>query len=177
MSGVEPIRSNIGPTTPCVSYFPMPPKRSKSTRRATKKDTPKKATSLPNLRDIKDACLEEYGKSKNTKRAYKGHLARGKQFLQDMVAERRADGADKDNIDTNILAKAFDNPPNKYSAMALELFITQKCFSEGCGKSTCEGIHATFAAYWDEMYAHLKFRIWTNHLITIFGMQGRTEVC
>ncbi|KAJ7822738.1 hypothetical protein B0H14DRAFT_3470511 [Mycena olivaceomarginata] len=41
-------------------------------------------------------------------------------------------------IDTEELAKAFDNPPNKLSAIALELVTTQKCLVEGLGRNTAE---------------------------------------
>jgi hypothetical protein len=80
----------------------MPPKCSSSTRQSPKKKkVPKKAVSLPNLANIKDACLDEFGKSKNTKKAYKGYLSRGKKFLDEMVAQRRASGTDGDDINLN----------------------------------------------------------------------------
>jgi hypothetical protein len=130
----------------------MPPKCTNSTRKSTRKPkSVKKALSLPNINSIKHVSLEEYGKSKNTKKAYKGHLSQGMKFLDEMVAQRIEAGTDKDGIETALLAKAFDNPPNRYSAMALELFITQKCFNEGLGLGTCDGIHATFAKFWGEM--------------------------
>ena len=44
---------------------------------------------LPSLKEMQDACLNEYGTSKNTKKAYKGHLSRGKKFLEEMVAQKR----------------------------------------------------------------------------------------
>ena len=33
-----------------------------------------------------------------------------------------------------MLAKAFDNPPNKYSVMVLELYLVQKCLTENISK-------------------------------------------
>ena len=45
-----------------------------------------------------------------------------------------------------------DGPPNKYSALALEMFIIQKCFNEGCGEGTADSISSAFAALWDNMY-------------------------
>ena len=35
---------------------------------------------LPNLKEIQNACLNDYGTSKNTKKAYKGHLASQKRY-------------------------------------------------------------------------------------------------
>ncbi|KAJ7508230.1 hypothetical protein B0H11DRAFT_2169261 [Mycena galericulata] len=57
--------------------------------------------------------------------------------------------ANRENWYTDVLEKAFDKPHNKYSAIALELFITQKCIVENLGHSTGENIHAAFAKYWD----------------------------
>jgi hypothetical protein len=106
---------------------------------------------LPSLKEMQDACLVEYGTSKNTKKAYKGHLSRGKKFLEEMVGQKKASREDGNLINADQLAKAFDNPPNEYSAMALELFLTHKCFNEGLSVSTGQGIHGAFAKYWDEM--------------------------
>jgi len=40
---------------------------------------------------------------------------------------------------------------NEYSAIALELYLTEKCFNEGHGISTGNGIQSAWAAYWDNM--------------------------
>ena len=74
---------------------------------------------LPNLKEIQNPCLNKYGTSKNTKKAYKGHLSWGNKFLEKMVAQRRVSGEDGNQIDVDKLVKAFGNPPNEYSAMAL----------------------------------------------------------
>ncbi|KAF8969697.1 hypothetical protein BDZ97DRAFT_1794723 [Flammula alnicola] len=61
-------------------------------------------------------------------------------------------GPCNDGICIAVLEKAFDEPaPNKYSAHALEMFLIQKCFNEGCRKDTANGIHAAFAMLWDNM--------------------------
>ncbi|RDB27874.1 hypothetical protein Hypma_002250 [Hypsizygus marmoreus] len=117
-------------------------------------------TTIESLRQVQAASREEFGRPKKTKKSYKGYLARGRKFLSDLVAERKAgnnspshgDNAEgTEEIDTDILAKAFDCPPNKYSALALELFLTQKCFTEGCGKDTVAGIQGAFTDFWDNM--------------------------
>ncbi len=76
---------------------------------------------------------------------YGGYIKREKEFLALLVERRQAQGdsASMDGLDTNVLEKAFDdNQPNEYSAIALELFLTKKCFNEGHGKGTAEGIHS-----------------------------------
>ena len=60
------------------------------------------------------------------------------------------DSLDND-IDIDKMEKAFDNPPNKYSVMVLELYLVQKCLTEKKGKSTASGIHGAFTDYWDNM--------------------------
>ncbi|KAJ7938789.1 hypothetical protein B0H13DRAFT_1851373 [Mycena leptocephala] len=96
-----------------------------------------------------------YTNAKKTTEAYEGYLSRGRDFLELCVAQRRKDEAreswvhPQDHIDTDLLAKVFSKPPNKYSTTALEMFITQKCLVEKLKKSTAEGIHGAFAKYWD----------------------------
>ena len=111
---------------------------------------------LQGLQAIRKAEVSRYNTVKNTDSAYNGHRSRGRGFLKNLVAKREKDEADgpiDDGICTAVLAKAFDNGrPNKYSALALEMFIVQKCFNEGCGKDTADGIFSAFAALWDDMY-------------------------
>jgi hypothetical protein len=125
----------------------------KKTKPSTKK-TKIATSSLQALQKTRTASQNEFGRSKSTKSNYAGYIKRGKIFLADIVAERRANGEGvvcKEGINTDLLEKAFENPPNKYSAMALELFLVQKCFTENWGKSTGDGIHGAFADYWDHM--------------------------
>ena len=82
---------------------------------------------------------------KRTWDSYTGYLQQGRTFLKDLVAERQAniDSSDStldDDVDINLLEKVFDNPPNKYSVMALELSLVQKCLTEDRGLSTAAGI-------------------------------------
>ncbi|EDR06462.1 uncharacterized protein LACBIDRAFT_328853 [Laccaria bicolor S238N-H82] len=108
---------------------------------------------LDTLQAVCDASLLEFGKSKNTNKAYAGHIAQGKKFLANVVAERDTKGievCDK-GIPTTELAKAFDKPPNRYSAVALEFFLVQKVFTKELSRSYAEGIQGAFADYWDKM--------------------------
>ena len=114
------------------------------------------STSNLDVAALKEASAknrQDFCKSKRTREAYQGHVARGMEFLASCITERKEKGIDSnsDGISTNILEKAFKNPPNGHSVDALELFLSQKCFKEGCGYSTAEAIHAAFADYWDNM--------------------------
>ena len=118
-----------------------------------KKKTIGEAASLATLQKVRTAHVDAYTKVKNTENGYRGYIRRGKAFLTAQIVERKLHGEEicSQGIPTLELAKAFDNPPNQYSAKALELFIVQKCFADGLGKSTAEGIHGAFARYWDAM--------------------------
>jgi hypothetical protein len=124
-----------------------------------KKKTRNAMTSLETLQTIKNSSRAEHGRPKRTRDNYAGYVERGKAFLEDLVAERRenVDRVDNkldsldDDIDIDMMEKAFDNPPNKYSVMVLELYLVQKCLTEKKGKSTATGIHGAFTDYWDNM--------------------------
>ena len=113
---------------------------------------------LQGLQGIREAEVSKYNKVKNTDSAYNGQCSRGRGFLKNLVMKRKKDEANgpiNDGICTALLAKAFDDgPPNKYSALALEMFIVQKCFNEGCGEGTADSISSAFAALWDNMYVN-----------------------
>ena len=120
-----------------------------------------KSDDLQGLQDIHEVEVSKYNKVKNTDSAYSGHCSWGRGFLKNLVSKREKDetnGPIDDGICTALLAKAFDvGPPNKYSALALEMFIVQKCFNEGCSKDTADGIFSAFVALWDNMYIDEKF--------------------
>ncbi|KAJ6458538.1 hypothetical protein C8R45DRAFT_843762 [Mycena sanguinolenta] len=127
-------------------------------------ETPKKKPGRKNaptaefddLEQSKRRARSQHSQAKRTTEAYSGHIKRGRAFLDDLVAQRRERVAKEpswvcpEGIDTDLAEKAFDTP-NKHSAWALEMFLTQKCIVEGLGKHTAEGIHGAFAKHWDTM--------------------------
>lgn len=129
------------------------PSHSRPAKRKSKIAT----ASSESLRAKKASIRAEFSQAGSTKTGYAGYLQRGKQFLADIVAERRQKAKEDpswvcpEGIDTDILEQAFENPPNVHSVYALEMHLTQKCVTEMLGKSTAEGIHGAFAKYWDTM--------------------------
>lgn len=107
--------------------------------------------SLEDLKQATAAGRAQYGRPARTRKTYDSYVQRGKRFLEEVVAQHRAKDGDN-QAETDKLAKAFnDDKPNKYSAIALELFLTQKCLTENNGISTAEGIRGAFADYWENM--------------------------
>lgn len=123
---------------------------------------------IQQLQAVRSAQITKYNDVKNTVSSYKGQIARGKAFLTELVEKRRGDVKgndgckDLDGISTDELEVAFDNPPNKLSAFALEMFLVQKCFNENRKKSTAESIHGAFAKYWDTMYVLSLLFVWIS---------------
>ena len=128
--------------------------RACSTRDLKKKG---EAADVAALKKIAAENKERWGRSQRTRENYARYLSQGKEFLARTVAERRYNGegshglAPTDGIDTDLLATAFESPPNIHSVDALELFLADKCFREGCGKSVADVAQAAFADYWSQM--------------------------
>ncbi|KAJ7151417.1 hypothetical protein C8R43DRAFT_1087984 [Mycena crocata] len=134
------------------------------TRTPGKQSPPKKTgrkkaptAHIDTLETSRQTARSNFTQAPRTKNQYGRYVVQGKEFLRDVVEARRKKAKEEpgwvcpQGIDTDVLEKAFENPPNKHSSVALELFLTQKCFVENLGKSTADGIHGAFAKLWDTM--------------------------
>jgi hypothetical protein len=138
--------------------------------------------SLETLQKVKKSSRTQHGRPKRTRDNYAGYVQSGKTFLEDLVAERWANvdsghsTSDDDNVDVDLLEKAFDNPPNKYSVMALKLFLVQKCLTEDWGSSTAAGIQGGFADYWDNMWVpdSFQFPVIKERMVVVHCRDGDT---
>lgn len=120
------------------------------------------SASLDKLEEIRSTAFKVHGGSKKTAVNYASYLRRGHAFLAQMVKEKHQNSGhmlQEQELDLDELAKAFDNPPNRYSAVALEKFLVEKCLHENLGKSTWDGIHAAFKRLWDNMSVLLLSKI------------------
>lgn len=131
----------------------------------------KSATTLEALREHRDTTKQDNLLADNTNKAYEGHVKRGKEFLANVVRKACQEGADVASssfplpaqleadagIDYAVLKTAFEEPPNRYSPYALELFLTQKCIEEGCAQSLSEQVHAAFKNHWGKMYVVIPY--------------------
>jgi hypothetical protein len=125
---------------------------------ATNKGKSKKKShlaTLPQLQTVRDQSKKQHHRAKNTTDAYRRYKKNGDDFLRTLVANMRSgttdDKAIGEDISIDDFAVAFKNPPNRYSAQALEAFLVQKCIVEGLGVATKDGIHAAFKRFWDDM--------------------------
>lgn len=117
----------------------------KKTKTGSIKQSKSTTPSLDALDQVKAAGKARFSRPMRTRDAYDGYLLWGKEFLARLVAENRRqcmakgkqEGILNDDVDIDELAKAFDDTgPNKYSPIALEYFLTQKCFMEDRGIAT-----------------------------------------
>ncbi|KAF9533156.1 hypothetical protein CPB83DRAFT_880296 [Crepidotus variabilis] len=106
--------------------------------------------SLDDLMTLQLDSLEKYGQPKRTRDEYVRYRKRSREFLKEYVQKRQDEKpAQRDGINNDKLAKAFDKIPNRYSAYACAMFITQKCINEENGISTAQGIHGAWCDEWD----------------------------
>ncbi|TCD65482.1 hypothetical protein EIP91_002566 [Steccherinum ochraceum] len=99
--------------------------------------------------------------AKSTNASYKGYLERGRKFLAALVVKMKADGSggqaawtiedsmDAGPPDLELLGKALEGPPNRYSAMALEWFIVEKCVRQALDAGTGTSAYSAFKKYWE----------------------------
>lgn len=131
---------------------------SKTTSRARTKK-PIKISNVATLEATRDQAKRSHLLAPKTTQKYDEYVARGREFLQELVKSIEDDIKTTRNLtkaertiqlqDLQRLSQAFDPTPNSQSARALELFMTEKCFAQGRGMATASGIHAGFKKYWD----------------------------
>ncbi|TCD60050.1 hypothetical protein EIP91_010837, partial [Steccherinum ochraceum] len=157
---------------PAPASQPNMPPGAKKRKPLRKKTQPADPETLENhVRTKKASGLT----SENTSTTYGGYVKNGKEYLQQLVVQKRAALAGNaargvegltmeggpavvDKDDLAVMEKAFDNPPNRYSTFVLELFIAQKVFEEGLKPGTGISIYSAFKKYWDMMDSRGKFR-------------------
>ncbi|KZP32823.1 hypothetical protein FIBSPDRAFT_1012805 [Athelia psychrophila] len=106
--------------------------------------------------ELQQACRQSKKKHRmagSTSTRYDDYVNAAREFLKVLCTGQEAGlsvDASEDDINPTLLALAFDDTPSRYSATALEMYITHKCISQGCKESTATGIHAAFAKLWDD---------------------------
>jgi hypothetical protein len=133
-----------------LKTIPTANRQSQSKTRTKSKPT---THTQEHLEEICNAAKKDYRHAKKTDQQYDGVITRAHAFLSVLVADKKSGYQDIGNdttLDLQAFAKAFDKIPNQYSATVLELFIVQKCLTEGKGESTAVSIHAAFARQWDQ---------------------------
>lgn len=121
----------------------------------------KSVSNIGALEAARDKGKQDHLLSQRTVEGYNRYVLRGKEFLEALIASKKAEleterslsdeDRTKQHEELQELSKAFDPSPNTQSVRALELYITEKCFSQGCGGNTASGIHDGFKKLWDKM--------------------------
>lgn len=125
----------------------------------------KRGKSPVSMGELQQACRQSKKKHRmagSTSTRYDDYVNAAREFLKVLCTGQEAGlsvDASEDDINPTLLALAFDDTPSRYSATALEMYITHKCISQGCKESTATGIHAAFAKLWDDRCetCHSKF--------------------
>ncbi|KAF8999021.1 hypothetical protein BDZ89DRAFT_1250452 [Hymenopellis radicata] len=120
-----------------------------SRRTSRKKRSSPVAPDMERLKMTRDTAREEHGKSKRSRGEYNRYIKNTRKFHTELVKQRRASGQTYD--DAKEFESALDGPPNKCTADVILYFLVQKCFTEECGHSTGDGIHAAWADHYDNM--------------------------
>lgn len=140
-------------------------------RKCGRKKSVGQASSLHHLQTLAAAKTKKYLKSGNTTEAYQGYIKRGKEFLASFFNEEHeaegiwkagleqglsGDGESeidgKTMLDDEEFRDAFEGCPSNSTPQAIAMFLAFKCFEQGNGKSTADGIHAAFITEYDQMY-------------------------
>lgn len=142
-------------------YRIMPKAATKAGHKSTK--TPVPSATISELRQVGAKGKEDNSLSEATCKAYKGQIERARTWLAGIIKTRdvmrKAGTSPEDDFDDEVLAKAFDSQkPNKLSADALELFMTQKCLAEG-HTASADAISSAFIDLWKYMYVTVIFAL------------------
>ena len=109
--------------------------------------------------------ITNYAKSQETNKAYEGYIKRGCEWLATFasgVADKDSampnSTIPKNSVDDNEVLtthpdflQAFNGRPNKYTPIAIHMFMAFKSFEMDKGKSTAESIHAAFKCHYKIM--------------------------
>jgi hypothetical protein len=154
----------MGQARASTKKLPQPPE---SPKKVHKKRPPSSWKSLKVIEQLKEAGKEAHLKARNTKKCYKGHVQRGREWLAQHFSKSSVNGSedseqqptpDSDDLDEKdpyadpIFPHAFDCSPNRRSDRALALFLTYKGFHQSLSKGTIEGVRAAFKDLWDNAY-------------------------
>lgn len=157
-----PTSSNSGPKTSVKSI-----KSTKSRKNVPGKLSKEDYASLVQTSTVKK---KEHGRSGNTTENYEGHIRRGKEFLSRFSKEEfeaeanwqaeegeKLSGEEEDlgNDGKSALHpqfyKAFNGNPIECTPLAISMFMTHKCFTEGWGKSTADALRAAFKRHYEQL--------------------------
>ncbi|THU82325.1 hypothetical protein K435DRAFT_766628 [Dendrothele bispora CBS 962.96] len=112
--------------------------------------------------------VKRHGKSEKTNKLYAGHVKRGKEWVKKYAtmqteveeaykAQRAAGGMPvEEDLEAGAeldpdFADCLDGAPLECTPTAIAMYMHDKCFGEGCGKSTVDQLHAAFLLHYNTM--------------------------
>lgn len=164
-SPITPLHLSASPQFPTSIHLTIPMGRTR-TKKVAKNAQLSTATPPPSSNNLATQTIAAFGLAKTTQTNYDGYVNACAQYLVTMLNGRKmkiARGEDPGGLDgceepvNDVeLAAAFKNPPNQYSALVVELFISHKCIptEEGqkvCKFQTADSISSAMKKFWDRM--------------------------
>ncbi|THU79935.1 hypothetical protein K435DRAFT_874921 [Dendrothele bispora CBS 962.96] len=110
--------------------------------------------------------IKKHGKSEKTHKLYAGHVNRGRDWTKKYAitqkeveeAWRAWEAGAWSEIDLEVNAEldpefetCLDGAPVECTPEAIAMYMHEKCFAEGCGKSTVDQVHAAFLLHYNTM--------------------------
>ncbi|KAG0703100.1 hypothetical protein DFH29DRAFT_998728 [Suillus ampliporus] len=125
-----------------------------SPKKQRKGAQPSGNTTLPVINKIKERAKQQHKHASSMWKNYSSYVDRGQKWLKVHASATSCEDEethDGDAYEDPTFRDALEEIPNQHSDKALALFISYKCFHENNGQSTCDGIHAAFKKYWEEV--------------------------
>lgn len=142
----------FAPSLNFAASFPMGPSRTNNSGTGKRKKPGAKEiildAKLDALQDVQKQAIETHKHSTKTRDDYNSARKRAIKWLHDACKSGSEESIVRSHPD---FAQSFEGEPKECSGVALGLYITLKCFHEGCGRSTAEVIHAAMKKYWEEL--------------------------
>ncbi|THU85408.1 hypothetical protein K435DRAFT_685662 [Dendrothele bispora CBS 962.96] len=114
------------------------------------------------------ADIQKHGKSAKTNKLYEGHIKRGQDWVKRYTALQKnveelwrsqgtgvsvleSDDSEAGAVLDPEFATCLDDVPVECTPTAIAMFMHEKCFGEGRGKSTVDQVHAAFLQHYNRM--------------------------
>jgi hypothetical protein len=102
---------------------------------------------LCNLVGIQQGATKRYKHAENTRKSYQSAVSCAIRWIHKACEDNPKDEIIRANPR---FRDAFEGRPQECSGKALAMYITYKCFEQGCGLSTGTSAYSALKKYWEE---------------------------